>query len=63
MAKTKMRAGHLVAVYVEDGLGRRLVLADHDPDALSLLRPLVFARTQREAKIAVLRQLLEELPP
>ena len=33
---TKMKAGRLVAVYVEDGQGRRLVLAEedkHDEDA------------------------------
>ena len=60
---TKMKAGRLVAIYIEDGQGRRLVLAQEDG---RLLRdPLILATTQTEAKdaIAVLMQLAEELPP
>jgi hypothetical protein len=65
MAKTKMQAGRVVAVYVDDGQGRRLVIANEHPSGYALDRPLVFALTQAEAKaaIAVLRQLAEELPP
>ena len=61
---TKMRAGRLVAVYVDDGQGRRLVLAE-ERSSLVLERPLILATTQREAReaIAALRQLAEELPP
>lgn len=65
---TKLRAGLLVAVYIQDGQGRRLVLADESAcTRLSsvLERPMTIATNQREAKdaIAALHQLLEELPP
>lgn len=65
MAKTKMEAGRLVAIYVDDGQGRRLVIADKHSSGFALDRPLVFATTQTEAReaIGVLRQLAEELPP
>jgi 3-dehydroquinate synthase class II len=61
---TKMRAGRLVAVYVDDGQGRRLVLADEGRYSVAE-RVMVLATTQAEAKqaIAVLYQLAEELPP
>lgn len=60
-----MRAGRLVAAYVDDGLGRRLVLAQEHEAGIALERTLVFALTQTEAReaIAALRQLAEELPP
>jgi hypothetical protein len=66
--KTKQRAGRAVAVYVEDALGRRLVVAAphvYAPGELFLADTVVIALTQQEAKeaIAVLRQLAEELPP
>lgn len=62
---TKMPAGKLVAAYIEDGQGRRLVLAQEGSQGLVLERPLVLATTQAEAKqaIATLKQLSEELPP
>jgi type I site-specific restriction endonuclease len=62
---TKMMAGRLVAAYVEDGMGRRLVVAEPDEYTTAFGKTLVFAHTQSEAKaaIATLRQLLEELPP
>ena len=60
---TKMKAGRLVAVYVEDGQGRRIVLSDERHEGC-LERPLL-ATTQAEARhaVTVLKQLLEELPP
>jgi hypothetical protein len=62
---TKMRAGKLVAVYVDDGQGRRLVLAEPDGYGCTLEHTLILATTQREAKAAIvaLHQLTEELPP
>lgn len=60
-----MRAGRLIAVYVDDGQGRRLVLAEPAPDGARLLeRTLVAALTRTEARalIATLTQLGEELP-
>lgn len=61
---TKMKAGLLVAVYVEDGQGRRLVLAQEHKHGLVLENVLILATTQAEAKqaISVLKQLAEELP-
>ena len=61
---TKMKCGQLVAAYVQDGLGRRLVLAEPDDFTTAYGKTLVLASTQEEAKaaIAVLYQLLEELP-
>jgi len=65
MSHTKMKAGRLLAVYVDDGQGRRLVLAEPEDDNLVASRTLVFARTQAEAfdALATIRQLVEELPP
>lgn len=62
MSKTKMQAGRLVAAYVDDGQGRRVVLAD--PNVGGWSRTMVVGMTQREvrATIATLHQLLEELP-
>lgn len=62
---TKMKAGRLVAVYVEDAQGRRLVLAQEGKHGHTLEDTLILAHTQAEAKqaIAALRQLAEELPP
>jgi hypothetical protein len=60
-----MRAGQLLAVYVDDGQGRRLVLAEPGEYTTALGKTLVLASTQAEARqaIATLHQLLEELPP
>lgn len=60
-----MRAGKLVAVYVDDALGRRLVLADESAGGLTLERVLVLGTTQTDVRavIVTLTQLLEELPP
>lgn len=62
MGQTKMRAGRLVAAYVDDAMGRRVVLADGEG---WLSRVLVVGMTRRELRetIAVLMQLAEELPP
>ena len=65
--RTKQRAGRAVAIYIDDGQGRRLVVAEANTDVTRpmLFDPVLIAMTQREAKdaIAVLRQLAEELPP
>lgn len=63
MSQTKMHAGRLVAIYVDDGLGRRLLLASRAPTGL-LERPIVAAFTRADARalIATLTQLAEELP-
>jgi hypothetical protein len=60
---TKMKAGLLVAVYVEDGQGRRLVVAENE--GLILNKTLILATTKAEAAeaISALKQLSEELPP
>lgn len=62
---TKMRAGALVAAYVDDSMGRRLVLGTSLLDESGGRGTLILAKTQREATavIATLRQLSEELPP
>ncbi len=64
MPKTHMNAGRLVATYIDDGQGRRLVIGDAANKGY-IDRPVLFAQTQREAKdaIATLIQLAEELPP
>ena len=61
MGQTKMRCGLAVAAYVDDGQGRRIVVASEDR---RMLRPVPLATTKAEARaaIAVLRQLAEELP-
>ncbi len=60
-----MQAGRAVAVYVDDGQGRRLVLADTDRHGYALEKVIVVAMHQGEARaaIAALKQLAEELPP
>lgn len=65
MSQTKMRAGRLVAVYVDDALGRRIVVATEGTLGFTLERTVVVATTQAEARaaIAALTQLAEELPP
>lgn len=65
MSRTKMQAGRLVAVYVDDGLGRRVVLGAADARDPVCHTPITLATTQREMKaaIATLHQLCEELPP
>lgn len=62
MAKTKMDAGLCIAAYVDDGMGRRLVIA---PKTDGFNTTVIVATTQAEAKAAIgaLRQLAEELPP
>ncbi len=64
MSRTLVQAGNLVAGYVDDGQGRRLILGDPGKHG-AIQHPLVLAMTQREAfaLIGVLRGLLEELPP
>ena len=64
MSATKAQAGRVVAVYVDDGQGRRLVLADRGKHGHTLERPLVIATSQAEARavIAAVHGLLEELP-
>lgn len=65
MSTTKMRAGRLVAIYIDDGQGRRLVLAQPMASGFAIDRPLVIGDTQKEVRevIATLKQLAEELPP
>lgn len=65
-----MQAGRLVAAYVEDAMGRRLVIgaaAKVTPSSSTSYvdQPITFAETQAEAKeaIRVLRELAQELPP
>lgn len=60
--QTKLQAGRAVAAYVEDGQGRRLLVAS--PGSF-LSNPVIVAMTQKEAKEAIgaLKQLMEELPP
>jgi hypothetical protein len=62
---TKMKAGALVAAYVDDSMGRRLVLGTNMLDESSGRGTLIVAKTRREAAavIATLHQLAEELPP
>ena len=62
MSKTIQQAGRLVAAYIADGQGRRVVLAD--PNDRGWASTMVVGMTQREVKatIATLYQLLEELP-
>jgi hypothetical protein len=57
-----MSCGRLVAAYVDDGQGRRLVVARAEERAFN--ETLVLALTQEEARAAIrtLYQLLEELP-
>lgn len=58
----KRPCGQAVAVYIEDGLGRRVVLAGRDGGALS--NPIVIATTKAELRraAAVLREMADELP-
>lgn len=65
MSATKMKCGRCVAAYVQDGQGRRLVLAREHESGFLLESPLVLALTQGEARDAIrtLYNLLEELPP
>lgn len=60
---TKQPAGpHAVAVYVDNAMGRRLLVA---PRTDRYAEMVTLATTQAEARevIAALRQLAEELPP
>lgn len=67
MITTKMKAGRLVAAYVDDALGRRLVIGDSRERKFgqAIDSVLVAATTQAEARelVATIRQLAEELPP
>lgn len=65
MSRTLMSAGRVTAAYVDDGQGRRLVLADMNRTGYALDRVLVVATHQGEVRelIATLKQLAEELPP
>jgi hypothetical protein len=61
---TKQPAGpHAVAVYVDNSLGRRLLVAPRAD--VGYAKMVTLATTQAEARdvIAALRQLAEELPP
>lgn len=67
--KTKMQAGNLVAVYIDDPMGRRLVLAKPDPSPITgavhaAVDPILIGATQSEVRevIRVLRELMQELP-
>lgn len=64
MTKThdKRPCGQAFAVYVEDGQGRRVVLAGRDGGAL--LHPVILATTRAELRraAAVLREMADELP-
>lgn len=67
--KTQMKAGNLVAAYVDDPMGRRLVLAQPDPSPVtgkvySAVDPIQIGTTQAEVRevIRVLRELMQELP-
>lgn len=67
--KTQMKAGNLVAVYVDDPMGRRLVLAKPDPSPITgtvhtAIDPILVGTTQTEVRevIRVLRELMQELP-
>jgi hypothetical protein len=67
-SRTKQHAGRAVAVYIDDGQGRRLVVATAHvfSDGLgALFDPVIVALTKEEAMhaSAVLRQLADELPP
>lgn len=61
--QTKIQAGALVAAYVENSLGRQLVLGD--PARGVIDQPLLIGKTQAEVKevIRVMRELAQELPP
>jgi hypothetical protein len=63
--KTKMKAGRCVAAYVDDGMGRRLVLGVPDGERYQHVEPITVAQTQGEAQdlVRVLRELAQELPP
>lgn len=58
-----MKAGTLVAAYVDDPMGRRLVLAQRDT-AHGASDPIQIGTTQTEVRevIRVLRELMQELP-
>lgn len=62
MSATKLRAGRAVAVYVDDGQGRRIIIATEDRGALR--DPVVLATNRAELRhvISALRTLAEELP-
>jgi hypothetical protein len=64
MSRVSMRAGIAIASYVDDGLGRRLLVAREGKYGAQE-SPVVIAMNQREAKavISTLIQLMEELPP
>ncbi len=60
--KTIQRGGRALVAYVDDGLGRRLVVAREDGDGTA--ESIVVALDRAEARdfVAVLRGLLQELP-
>lgn len=62
-SRTAMKAGMAVAVYTEDGQGRRLSVHT-ESEGFSGANTVILATTQKQAKevIKVLYQLLEELP-
>lgn len=67
--KTQMKAGNLIAAYVDDPMGRRLILAKPDyshitGSVLAAVDPVLIGTTQTEVRevIRVLRELMKELP-
>lgn len=62
MSQTKLIAGRAVAVYVDDGQGRRVIIATEDRGVLR--NPVVVALTRSELRLAIsaLRMLEDELP-
>ena len=66
MAKTLQRAGALVAAYIDDPMGRRLILSKVEGTRQLVAETSVqIGTTQVEvaAVIKVLRELAQELPP
>lgn len=63
MSQTRMQAGRAVAAYIDNGLGRRIVISRDESGCYG--STILLAMTQAEAweAISVLRQLVKELPP
>lgn len=64
MGKTAMSAGRVIAVYVDDGQGRRIVLGSPREGSSVILDPLPVAthRGELDALVRALRELRDELP-
>jgi hypothetical protein len=64
MKGTRMKAGRLVAIYVDDAQGRRIVVAQPNDrgDALEGVATLATNKAEAREAITALRQLVEELP-